>query len=72
MDQHTTTHIKIPNENLEKLKTHFPHCFDKNGALDGMIRKILEKTWRQLNNVEIFSERDYYGDIIYDIRILLK
>ena len=32
--QKITTDIKMPNKDLEILKIHFPHCFDKDGKFD--------------------------------------
>ncbi|MDI9365421.1 MAG: hypothetical protein QM541_10750 [Flavobacterium sp.] len=30
-EEKITNNIKVPNKDLEALKLHFPHCFDKDG-----------------------------------------
>ncbi len=56
-EQKITTNIKVPNKDLEILKKHFPHCFDKNGKFD------IIKFQQQLNtqNLEITFEKESYG-----------
>ena len=34
MTQKITNNITIPNKDIEVLKKHFSHCFDKNGDFD--------------------------------------
>ena len=41
-------------------------------ALDGMTSKMAEKLWKTIKEVKVFSERDLYGDIKYDIQVLLN
>lgn len=56
-EQNTTTEIKTPNTEMEILRKHFPHCFDKNGNFD------LEKFRRGLSDKEIsFSTESYAMD----------
>lgn len=45
--QYLTQHIAAPNKDLEILKQHFPHCFDKGGDFD------VEKFKRELATSEI-------------------
>jgi adenine-specific DNA-methyltransferase len=56
-EQKITTNIKVPNKDLEILKKHFPHCFDKDGKFD------IIKFQQQLNtqNLEITFEKESYG-----------
>ena len=51
----TTNNIKAPNNDLELLKTHFPHCFDKNGNFQ------LEKFTDNLTQKEINFSSESYG-----------
>ena len=55
--QKITTDIKVPNKDLEILKMHFPHCFDKDGKFD------IVKFQQQLNtqNIELTFEKESYG-----------
>lgn len=54
--QQTTNSIKIQSKNLEILKKHFPHCFDKNGKFD------LEKFKKELSkNEDIDFSNESYG-----------
>lgn len=48
-EQKITTDIKVPNKDLEALKIHFPHCFDKDGNFQ------LEKFKANLTEKEIES-----------------
>ena len=53
-EQKITANLKVPNKDLENLKTHFPHCFDKNGKFD------FEKFKEQLSDNEVsFSTESY-------------
>lgn len=56
-EQKITTNIKVPNKDLEILKKHFPHCFDKDGKFD------IIKFQQQLNtqNLELTTEKESYG-----------
>jgi len=56
-EQKITTNIKVPNKDWEILKTHFPHCFDKDGKFD------IVKFQQQLNtqNIELTFEKESYG-----------
>ncbi|NPU90251.1 MAG: site-specific DNA-methyltransferase [Fervidobacterium sp.] len=57
MEQKITTDIKVPNKDMEILKTHFPHCFDKDGKFDfAKFQKELEA-----QNVELSFEKESYG-----------
>jgi len=53
--QNITNDIKIPNNDLEILKKHFPHCFDKNGKID------FEKFKKQLSESEVSFSTESYG-----------
>jgi adenine-specific DNA-methyltransferase len=54
--QQTTNSIKIQSKNLEILKKHFPHCFDKNGNF------YLEKFKQELSkNEDIDFSNESYG-----------
>lgn len=56
-EQKITTEIKVPNKDLETLKIHFPHCFDKDGNFQ------LEKFKNNLTEKEInFSTESYSLD----------
>ena len=50
-----TENITIPNKNLEILKKHFSHCFDKNGNFD------FEKFKKELSKNEINFSKESYG-----------
>ncbi len=53
--QKVTNNIKVPNKDLETLKTHFPHYFDKNGKFD------FEKFKNYLSEKEIAFSTESYG-----------
>jgi len=53
--QKITKDIKVPNKEMEILKLHFPHCFDKNGKFD------LEKFKKQLSESEVSFSTESYG-----------
>lgn len=53
--QKITTDIKVPNKDLETLKIHFPHCFDKDGNFQ------LEKFKNNLTEKEINFSTESYG-----------
>ena len=50
-----TNNIKVPNQDLEILKKHFPHCFDKDGNFQ------IEKFTQNLNEKEINFSSESYG-----------
>ena len=54
-EQKITTDIKVPNKDLETLKTLFPHYFDKNGNFD------FEKFKNYLTEKEINFSTESYG-----------
>lgn len=54
-EQKITTDIKVPNKDLETLKVHFPHCFDKEGNFQ------LEKFKNNLTEKEINFSTESYG-----------
>ncbi len=54
-EQKITTDIKVPNKDLETLKMHFPHCFDKDGNFQ------LEKFKANLTEKEINFSTESYG-----------
>lgn len=54
-EQKITTEIKVANKDLETLKTHFPHCFDKNGNFQ------FEKFKKSLVEKEIDFTTESYG-----------
>lgn len=53
--QKITTDIKVPNKNLENLRQHFSHCFDKDGNFQ------LEKFKANLTEKEINFSTESYG-----------
>jgi adenine-specific DNA-methyltransferase len=53
--ENTTENITIPNHDLEILKKHFSHCFDKNGKFD------FEKFKTGLESKEIEISKESYG-----------
>jgi len=54
IEQKVINDIKVPNKDLEVLKKHFPHCFDKEGNFQ------LEKFRQNLGEKEInFSTESY-------------
>ena len=56
-EQKITTDIKVPNKDLEILRSHFPYCFDKDGKFDfAKFQKELEA-----QNVELSFEKESYG-----------
>jgi adenine-specific DNA-methyltransferase len=54
-EQKITTDIKVPNKDLETLKIHFPHCFDKDGNFQ------LEKFKNILTEKEVSFSTESYG-----------
>lgn len=57
VEQKITNDIKVPNNDLEVLKQHFSHCFDKNGNFD------FKKFKNNLSENEInFSTESYSLD----------
>lgn len=55
--QKITNNIKVPNHDLEVLKQHFPHYFDKYGKFDFVkFRQQLEN-----QNIELTFEKESYG-----------
>jgi len=54
-EQKITNNIKVPNKDLETLKIHFPHCFDKDGNFQ------LEKFKNNLTEKEINFSTESYG-----------
>jgi len=56
-EQKITTDIKAPNKDMEILRSHFPHCFDKNGKFD--FAKFQQELEAQ--NVELSFEKESYG-----------
>jgi len=53
--QKITDNITIPNKNIEILKKHFSHCFDKNGDFD------VNKFKNELSKNEIDFSKESYG-----------
>ncbi len=54
-EQKITNDIKVPNKDLEVLKKHFSHCFDKNGSFD------IEKFKQELAENEIDFYKESYS-----------
>ena len=54
-EQKITNNIKVPNQGLEALRLHFPHCFDKDGNFQ------LEKFKANLTEKEINFSTESYG-----------
>jgi adenine-specific DNA-methyltransferase len=54
-EQKITNDIKVPNKEMEILKLHFPHCFDKNGKFD------FEKFKKQFSESEVSFSTESYG-----------
>lgn len=54
-EQKITNNIKVPNKDLETLKIHFPHCFDKDGNFQ------FEKFKNNLTEKEINFSTESYG-----------
>jgi adenine-specific DNA-methyltransferase len=54
LETQTTTNIKASND-LDILKTHFSHYFDKNGKFD------LTKFQKELENKEVEISKESYG-----------
>ncbi|HYG37420.1 MAG TPA: site-specific DNA-methyltransferase [Cytophagales bacterium] len=54
-EQRITNNIKVPNKDLEALKIHFPHCFDKDGNFQ------FEKFKNSLSEKEINFSTESYG-----------
>lgn len=55
VEQKITNNIKVPNNDLETLRKHFPHCFDKDGNFQ------LEKFTQNLTEKEINFSSESYG-----------
>ena len=55
IEQKTTNNIKVPNKDMEVLKKHFSHCFDKNGKFD------FKKFKQELSENEIDFYKESYG-----------
>jgi adenine-specific DNA-methyltransferase len=53
--QKSICEIKVPNKDLEALRVHFPHCFDKDGNF------LLEKFKNNLTEKEINFSTESYG-----------
>jgi adenine-specific DNA-methyltransferase len=53
--QQTTNNITVPNKDLEILKKHFSHCFNKNKDFD------IEKFKKELSKNEIDFSKESYG-----------
>jgi len=53
--QKITDNITVPNKDLEVLKRHFSHCFDKNGNFD------FEKFKKELSKNEMDFSKESYG-----------
>lgn len=53
--QKVTKDIKVPNQDLEVLKKHFSHCFDKDGNFQ------IEKFTKNLGEKEINFSSESYG-----------
>ncbi len=54
-EQKVTNNIKASNKDLEVLKKHFSHCFDKHGAFD------FEKFRLELSKNEVNFSKESYG-----------
>jgi len=54
-EQKITNDIKVPNKDMEVLKKHFSHCFDKNGNFD------IEKFEQELSENEIDFYKESYS-----------
>jgi len=54
-EQKITNDIKVPNKDMEVLKKHFPHCFNKNGNFD------FGKFKQELSENEIDFYKESYG-----------
>jgi adenine-specific DNA-methyltransferase len=55
MLQSVTNNIASSTHDLDILKSHFPHCFDKNGDFD------FEKFQKELSNNDINFSKESYG-----------
>ena len=55
MPQKVTNDIKVPNNDLEVLKTHFPQCFDKDGNFQ------IEKFKNNLSEKDVNFSTESYG-----------
>jgi len=53
--QKITKEIKVPNKDMEMLKKHFSHCFNKNGNFD------FDKFKQELSENEIDFYKESYG-----------
>lgn len=54
-EQKVTGNIKVPNNDMEILKKHFSHCFDKDGNF------LIEKFQKSLDDSEINFSKESYG-----------
>jgi adenine-specific DNA-methyltransferase len=54
-EQKMTRNTKVPNNDLEVLRAHFPHCFDKDGKFQ------LEKFQKNLADKDIHFSTESYG-----------
>lgn len=54
-EQKVTGNIKVPNNDMEILKKHFSHCFDKDGNF------LIEKFQKSLDDSEINFSNESYG-----------
>lgn len=54
-EQSIIQNITVPNNDLDILKQHFSHCFDKNGDFD------VEKFKNELSTNEINFSKESYG-----------
>lgn len=55
IEQNVTNNLKAHNQNIDVLKKHFGHCFDKNGHFD------VEKFKQELSENEIDFYKESYG-----------
>ncbi|MBN2746264.1 MAG: site-specific DNA-methyltransferase, partial [Bacteroidales bacterium] len=54
-EQKVTNEIRVPNKDLEKLRIHFSHCFDKDGIFQ------IEKFKNNLTEKEVNFSSESYG-----------
>lgn len=54
-EEKITEDIRVPNKNMDTLKKHFSHCFDKDGNFD------IEKFKQELSENEIDFYKESYG-----------
>jgi len=72
----------VVNEEIKKILEENPlykaqEIIEKNwwniGWLDGMTVKIINKIWKKIDDIQVYSDIDgMYGDKQYDILIILK